>query len=131
MLESAYAEPTQENSSPPSRSAVMVGSAVPTAVRSRALRNTETQTAVKVSQKAEPLPLGGSPAGGASVDAGRESAAGGDSMAAMGGRREGGKVRLCCAVRKVEGRLGWALYMSGGISGRLHRRIADVDIAVV
>ena len=55
VLERAYAEPTQEKSSLPLRSAVIVGSAVLTAVRSSALRNVETMTAMKVSQKAEPF----------------------------------------------------------------------------
>jgi hypothetical protein len=62
VLESVYAEPTQEKLSPPLRSLVMVGSAVPTAVRSRALRNTDATRAVKVSQNALPF-LGFVPTG--------------------------------------------------------------------
>lgn len=79
VLESAYAEPTHVKSSPPSRSLVMVGSAVATAVRSRALRKMEVTTATKDSQKAEPLPVfreAGSTAlsmgGGSEKDEGRD-----------------------------------------------------------
>lgn len=56
VLEREYAEPTHVNSSPPLRSLVMVGSAVLTAVRSRALSRMDTMRAMKVSQKAEPFP---------------------------------------------------------------------------
>ena len=49
-----YAAPTQTNSSPPLRSLVIVGSAVETAVMSRAERKLQTTTAVKESQKTEP-----------------------------------------------------------------------------
>ena len=54
----AYAAPTQTNLSPPLRSCVIVGSAVETAVMSRALRTLHTMTAVKDSQNAAPLPAG-------------------------------------------------------------------------
>jgi hypothetical protein len=62
VLDRAYAEPIHTNLSPP-RSAVMVGSAVPTAVRSRALRNKETTRAMKVSQNVLPF-LGFMPTSG-------------------------------------------------------------------
>jgi hypothetical protein len=54
VLERAYAEPTQTKLVLP-RSRVMVGRAVPTAVRSRALRNKQTTRAMKVSQNVLPL----------------------------------------------------------------------------
>ena len=56
VLERAYAEPTHVKSSPPLRSFVIVGTAVETAVMSRALRKLETTTARNESQNAEPLP---------------------------------------------------------------------------
>ena len=56
VLESAYAEPTQVKSSPPLRSFVIVGNAVATAVKSRALRKMDIVMAAKESQKANPLP---------------------------------------------------------------------------
>ena len=52
---SVYAEPTQTNSSPPESSFVIVGSAVETAVTSRAERKLQTTTAVKHNQKIDPL----------------------------------------------------------------------------
>lgn len=55
VLDSAYAEPTQVKSSPPFKSLVIVGRAVATAVRSRALRKIDMTTATKESQKAEPF----------------------------------------------------------------------------
>ena len=61
VLERAYAEPTHTKLAPPS-SSVIVGSAVPTAVRSRALRNKVTTRARNVSQNALPL-LGFVPTG--------------------------------------------------------------------
>ena len=56
VLDRAYADPTQTYSLPPCRSSVMVGSAVPTAVKSRADNKVERRTAKKVSQKAAPFP---------------------------------------------------------------------------
>ena len=53
VLDSAYAEPTQLKSSPPLRAEVIVGRAVATAVRSRALRKIEVRTATKDSQNEE------------------------------------------------------------------------------
>ena len=44
---------------PPLRSEVIVGSAVPTAVRSRALRNMDVTRARNESQKADPFPCCG------------------------------------------------------------------------
>lgn len=54
-LASPYAEPIQTNLPPPLRDSVMVGRAMETAVKSRALTKVQTRTATKVSQKAEPL----------------------------------------------------------------------------
>lgn len=55
VLARAYAEPTHTKSSPPFKSLVMVGRAVATAVRSRALRKIDVTTAMKESQKAVPF----------------------------------------------------------------------------
>lgn len=54
VLDRAYAEPTQVNSSPPFRSAVKVGRMVAIAVKSRALRRFVTTIALKDNQKALP-----------------------------------------------------------------------------
>lgn len=56
VLERAYADPTHVKSSPPLRSLVIVGRAVATAVRSRALRRIDMTMATNDSQKAAPLP---------------------------------------------------------------------------
>jgi hypothetical protein len=62
VLARAYAEPTQTKLSLPLRSWVMVGRTVPVTVRSRALRNKETTSAMNVSQNAWPF-LGFVPVG--------------------------------------------------------------------
>ena len=54
-LASPYAAPTHTKSSPPCRSAVIVGAAVETEVKSSALRKWATATAMKESQNTEPL----------------------------------------------------------------------------
>jgi hypothetical protein len=69
VLDSAYAEPTQTKLLPPLRSAVMVGRAVPTAVKSSALRKMDTRIAPNDNQKALPFP-GFFPASGSFLEGG-------------------------------------------------------------
>ena len=105
VLERAYAEPTHVKSSPPLRSLVIVGRAVATAVKSRALRRVDKRTARKVNQNAAPLPV---LAGGVMAVA---------SSAAMISEGEGGAI-------------GW-FFGCGGDHGRvtsLYRRVVQIEV---
>ena len=95
-----YAEPTQTNSSPPLSSFVIVGSAVETAVTSSAERKLQTTTAVKESQKTEPLgrpDFGGAAAASATSASGERGVSGarGEVMTGLRAERLGGMKRAC------------------------------------